>query len=130
MMFEALRDSKMRWVALVAMLFIGGMLPIEYGLYGVIMIILFYHTYTKPRDMIPVQLTWFCIALYLQAQYGVIGYISHTFSSVSIFQGISLAALPLISLYTQKQGTRRFKWAFYWVYPIHLGIFWLIAIGL
>ena len=42
-------------------------------------------------------------------------------------QWFALLAIPLLALYNGQRGKWRMKWLFYFYYPIHLAILWLLA---
>ena len=42
-------------------------------------------------------------------------------------QWFALLALPLLALYNGERGKWKLKWIFYFYYPVHLGILWLVA---
>lgn len=43
-------------------------------------------------------------------------------------QWLALLAIPLLALYNNTRGKWRIKWLFYFYYPLHLAVLWLIAI--
>lgn len=42
-------------------------------------------------------------------------------------QWFCLLALPLLALYNGQRGKWKLKWIFYFYYPVHLGLLWLLA---
>jgi len=39
----------------------------------------------------------------------------------------AMVAWPMIAAYNGQPGLKKWKWAFYWFYPVHLGLLWFIA---
>lgn len=42
-------------------------------------------------------------------------------------QWLSLLALPLLAFYNGQRGKWKLKWVFYFYYPVHLGVLWVLA---
>ncbi len=51
------------------------------------------------------------------------------FLSIGVWWGqwFALLAIPLLALYNGQRGQWRMKWLFYFYYPAHLGVLWLLA---
>ena len=95
---------------------IGELLPrfvkgfaVDYGFLGMVLPVLVYAMPDLPRQLIAAG---GCLALL----------------SLDSWQGqwFSLLALPLLALYNGQRGTWRLKWVFYFYYPVHLGLWWLL----
>lgn len=92
---------------------------IDYGVYGVILIVLYYF-FEKKRDIL------ICTALVFTVKYRALIY---PWSIYTIYYIFSIAACLLPVLYNKKRG-RKVKYFFYAFYPLHLliiGIFRVIG---
>jgi hypothetical protein len=85
-------------------------LQCDYGLGGVLLIDIFYKTKNSPW----IRLVLVALIMYLF--YGT-------------FELYGLIALPLIMLYNGKRGASA-KMIFYWFYPVHLLVLYLISVCL
>ncbi len=114
--------SQFGWVPTVVAIKGSMILPLEYGLYGVVAILLFHITFGKKRDTYIVQILWIVFALSIRTSItGLhLGFVMHALHAVSATQLISLASLPLIYMYTNMPGSVKYKQWFYWFYPVHL----------
>ena len=45
-------------------------------------------------------------------------------------QWFCLLALPLLALYNGQRGKLRLKWVFYFYYPVHIGLLWLLKMAI
>ena len=82
---------------------------VDYGFLGMVLPVLVYAMPDLPRQLIAAG---GCLALL----------------SLDSWQGqwFSLLALPLLALYNGQRGTWKLKWVFYFYYPVHLGLLWLL----
>ena len=124
----------------VPVFLLGSILSTDYGMYGVIFILVFY--LAKPENRISRSIAMFVI-VFMEYAYpyfywvcenaGVSlfllpGKMMHFAPSLSDF-GFALAAVVLVFFYNGKPGPK-VKWAFYIFYPAHialLGIIWYIG---
>ncbi len=121
MVYERYKETTVGWLLVLFTLGIGSLLPLEYGLYGVVTVFLFHLTYKQPKDMIVTQILWTLFAIALRGQYGVtFDFVGYTLYAASVYQVYMIGSLPLIYAYTGKPGYTKYKWWFYWFYPVHL----------
>lgn len=104
---EEINNRRIFVVPLVLILGTSYVIHCDYGIGGVLLIIMFYLTQNS---------TWMRIVLTVLILYG--------FWGVSELYG--LIALPLILLYNGKRGPSA-KMVFYWFYPVHLIILYLLS---
>lgn len=95
-------------ILLFAAAFFAEFIKTDYGFFGIIMIYIFYKF---EKDIL-------CNILFQ--------------AFINIFflggiQGYAVFAMLPISLYNEKQGINKFKYFFYWYYPLHLLCIWLIS---
>ncbi len=45
-------------------------------------------------------------------------------------QGFALAAMLPVYLYNGSMGCKKYKYFFYWYYPVHLILIWFIAVSM
>jgi len=121
--------SRFGWIFTALAIVGAGILPLEYGLYGVISIFLFHLKFGNKRDMYIVQILWIVFALYIKSVGDGLffGLVTHVLYAVNMTQLFSLIALPLIYMYTNTPGYTKYKWWFYGFYPVHLMFFVSIA---
>lgn len=107
-------------LAVCAVVFITVFLPrllphtdfsVDYGLWGVLLPVTVYLAKTRQKKLLCAVLSLVMLAL----QYGGV-------------QWYGLLALLPLALYSGTRGSPRFKWLFYWYYPLHLVA--IYAIGL
>ena len=111
-----LMDIKRRWWMLLPVIAACLWLNIEYGMYGIVLIIAFY-IFREKRWLSAVVLTLF-LALYgVRFYYGRFTY---------IYQGLAVLALPFIYIRTNSK-LRVNKYFFYVFYPVHLWV--IFAVG-
>jgi len=123
LLYDRLRgDRLLQRMSIALMIVFGLLIPTGYGLYGLLMIFIFYITYGKTEAMILWQSALTIAVVYLTQQYAyllstdMIRYLALPSST----QYWAIAALPLLALYSNKKGYAKHKWWFYWFYPIHL----------
>lgn len=109
---------------------LAAILPIDYGPYGILLTFVFYLTYGQPKRMLFWQTVLWLVLLILSQVALLTPFaevITNNFvSQIIIVQVVALFSVLLISLYNGVQGPR-FKWLFYWYYPVHLIVLLVIA---
>jgi len=123
LMYDRLRgDRLLQRMSLLLMIVFGLLIPTGYGLYGLLMIFVFNITYGKTEAMILWQSVLTIAVVYLTQHYAYLLPIDmiRYLALPSTTQYWSLAALPLLALYSNKKGYNKHKWWFYWFYPVHL----------
>lgn len=126
-------------IATVPIFMLGSILSTDYGMYGVIAIVIFY--FAKPENRITRAIAMaFVVFLEYGYPYVYTLYFERgirlfllpgkmMFPSHSLYEfQFALAAAILVFLYNGKQGPK-VKWAFYAFYPVHiaaLGVIWFI----
>jgi len=127
--YERFRTDKVvQILSMLGMMALGFLFPTGYGIYGLVMILLFHMTYGKAYAMILWQSMWMFVVIELAQEYshlfpyGVLRYLSLP----SAIQYYSLATLPLIALHSNNIGYNKHKWWFYWFYPVHLGVLYIL----
>ena len=119
--------NKMLGLALAGICAIlANIFQVDYGAAGVISIIFFYLYFKDFKKMAIaqaiIQLIFFCVNV-------ILPFVRHRawdISAVDIVEPFSLFSLLLIGMYTGKEGKKK-KYLFYWFYPIHLFILYLIT---
>lgn len=114
------KKSPLSWIAFIVAVIgaygVGELLPrvwkgfsVDYGFLGMVLPVVVYAMPDLPRQLIGAG---GCLALL----------------SLDSWQGqwFSLLALPLLALYNGQRGTWKLKWIFYFYYPVHLGLLWLL----
>ena len=127
-------------LAMIPLVLLGSILNTDYGMYGIIFILVFY--FARPENRVTRTVAAAGIVIY---EYGypymfslfyergiVLPYLGQMilFNARSVMFNnflFALIAVPLIFLYNGKQGVK-LKWAFYAFYPIHIAA--LVAIRL
>ncbi len=106
---------------------LGKLTFVDYGSYGIWMVLLFYWTRSLPYGWL-VQLVGM---LYINnAMAGLVYPVTLFGQTFEIGkQLLAVAALPLIWLYNGKQGrhSKPIQFACYWFYPVHMAVLYLIA---
>jgi len=103
----------------------------DYGFFGVFLIIILYLTRSNPKKMFIMALLSILI-IYTLNFFSVYIFNWYTPYFVSIFANVflelqALWGFVLISRYNGEKGRLLPKMFYYWFYPAHLIIFWLIA---
>ncbi|MGE7186244.1 TraX family protein [Peribacillus sp. NPDC006672] len=108
---------------------LGNIFFVEGGMFFVLLGILLYLSRSKVGITI-VYIIFHLIIFTAYAKWGVVkdGIINHLFP-FSDYQWMMISALPLLLLYNGKKGTG-LKYFFYFFYPIHIIILFLIGINL
>jgi len=131
MLYERFRhDVLRRRFCVMGMIAMSLLIPTGYGVYGLVMILLFHTTYGKTRDMLLWQGLWFAVILFATQH---IAAVAPTMFLVylalpSFIQGASLCALPLLAMYNQQKGYSGHPWWFYWFYPVHLTFLFILYV--
>lgn len=104
-------NGAMEGAAVLAFALAAEVLRSDYSFYGILMIYCFYLLEHN-----------FFINLLFQALINIrlLGYI----------QGFAVAAMLPIYLYNGSMGCKKFKYLFYWYYPVHLSLLWFMAVSL
>lgn len=108
--------EKERYISCVPLLLIPYLLPIEYGYYGVIMIVMMYFAKNLAAASIIFMNIVFIDVLPMTQYYEF---------SMPVIQFYSVLAIPFILLYNGLEG-KKMKYWFYFYYPIHLVILLII----
>ena len=117
---EPLASQRMKYACYVTLsLLIALFGMVDYSIFGVFMILVFYFTRQKPLSTV-----WQFIAMAFINCYLLAGQAIQLGSFAFPIQGFALLALPLIWLYNGKQGiqSKAFRLFGYLFYPLHLGI--------
>ncbi|ABP66213.1 TraX family protein [Caldicellulosiruptor saccharolyticus DSM 8903] len=105
-----------RWYFLVIIpLAISYFVPMDYGIYGVLSILIFYLSFDMPL----LQLIGFCILTWFEVH--LIGW------PVQFYSIISVVLILLIRMLPVEFELRLNKYFFYWFYPVHMLL--LVVIG-
>lgn len=108
---------------------LGNIFFVEGGIFFVLLGILFYLSKSK-AGITMVYISFHLIIFTAYAKWGVLkGAIIYYIFQFSDYQWMMISALPLILLYNGKKGTG-LKYFFYFFYPIHIIILYLIGINL
>lgn len=113
-----------RALLLFLLLLSAFLLRVEYGVAGVLSIILFYIFYKKPLLMTISQMLLF-FGLFTLPQIARALSTVHTVNMLAVIQPVCLLSLIIISHYNGTLG-RKWKYFFYLFYPIHLLIIYLL----
>lgn len=126
---ETFLELKIAFVVIVFAMFtfVSILLPLlfditfDYGFYGIMLTFAFYvFKFSKTE-----QIVSFVILLIIYTLVNVIGTNITFFSFISIF---SIFAIPFIILFNGEKGKLNLKYIFYWFYPIHIAILYIINI--
>jgi len=105
-----------RWYFLVVIpLAISYLVPMDYGIYGVLSVLIFYLFFDMPL----LQLIGFCILTWFEVH--LIGW------SVQFYSIISVVLILLIRMLPVEFELKLNKYFFYWFYPVHMLL--LVMIG-
>lgn len=126
---ETFLELKIAFVVIVFAMFtfVSILLPLlfditfDYGFYGIMLTFAFYiFKFSKTK-----QIVSFVVLLIIYTLVNVIGANITFFSFISIF---SIFAIPFIILFNGEKGKLNLKYIFYWFYPIHIAILYIISI--
>ena len=93
---------------------------IDYGIIGIILIMVFYFSKDKKTSLLYGAITLLVLSLY-NAYLG-------NFTLYSFNQFIGLLSIPILSLYNNEKGKVNLKYLFYIFYPLHLLIIYIITL--
>lgn len=122
-------------LVLAASCAIAELLKFEYGLMGILLILVFHvYRYDLRKTIIAGALvTTVGYMVHVVIASGAVHWISshsqnllESFISTDRVQAFGILALPLIYFYNGKKGKQLSKWFYYLYYPVHLGIIALI----
>lgn len=107
-------------IKVIALVLLGGLLLVDYGIFGILMILLFYTFRNKKCGWLGILIGMIAINCYfLEGQSLMI----ELFSKTIFFpiQGFAVLSLPIIWLYNGEKGSGgKIARAFgYWFYPLH-----------
>jgi len=131
MLYERFRhDVFLQSLSILILVVLSFLIPTGYGVYGLVMILLFHTTYGRAKDMMIWQTVWIvCMLVFAPHILSPFPHIVSIYLAIpSAIQVWSLGALPIIALYNEKIGNTTFKWWFYWFYPIHLAVLFILYI--
>jgi hypothetical protein len=100
----SLKNFKLGYLAIIPVLFVSEYLNVDYGMYGVLAVIIFYYFNENMRIIMFILLNVLFIL----------------FLGFGSLQFYSIAALPFINLYNGERGFKLNKYVFYTYYPAHL----------
>ena len=92
----------------------------EYGLYGVFLVVGFYFSKTKPKQLIA---GFFIILLF-----GIIDIVKSPTPITFLFKMFALFTIPLLVFYNKQKGKINLKYLFYIAYPANFLIIYLIQL--
>ena len=120
LVYEKERDKLISWAVIITIGISAMLLGFDYGLYGILMIILF-HIFYKSKIKKSIAFTILVII-----HFSLLTYLANDFSLlISMFS--TLTSLFFINMYNNKQG-KPLKYLFYIYYPLHLYILWIISL--
>ena len=111
------RRTELGLLAAAAAAVLAQALGSDYGLSGVIMILLLYLCREEKRKTV-----FFFLAVGLQAV--TLGLTNPAWGAAQLWAGFAI--LPIL-LYSGKPGRRKLRWFFYLSYPVHLLLLWLLS---
>lgn len=102
--FENIDNKYLKYIFLFIIPLLALVVPVDYGLYGVLTVIFFYLFYDKKLEL---SLSYYILT------------VVHCAINMTFFSLPSLLALPIILLYNGKKGPN-VKYLFYLFYPLHM----------
>lgn len=94
----------------------------DYSSYGILITLMFYIFKNQKIK----SLVWFAVLVITNLSLGLL--YSKTIEYELFFVAFQLLAIPLLLIYNGKKGSSNFKYVFYWFYPLHLIMLYIIKI--
>lgn len=116
--YDKMENKYLALLLNVAIILLAEPLCIEYGWYAVAMVVVLY---IFKKNKIWMSVMYIGIVLLYFFIKGLMNFTGLPFIICT------LISLPIILMYNGKKG-KEMKWFFYWFYPVHLGIVYLISL--
>ena len=94
----------------------------DYSSYGILITLMFYIFKNQKIK----SLVWFAVLVITNLSLGLL--YSKTIEYELFFVAFQLLAIPLLLIYNGKKGSSNFEYVFYWFYPLHLIMLYIIKI--
>ncbi len=94
----------------------------DYSSYGILITLMFYIFKNQKIK----SLVWFAVLVITNLSLGLL--YSKTIEYELFFVAFQLLAIPLLLIYNGKKGNINLKYVFYWFYPLHLIMLYIIKI--
>ena len=102
-------------------------ITISYGVYGVLLPLIFYILY---NSNVPYHklILWIIVAIAMILHWLIFYLVNPTCDILSFYTLFALLSIPVLLLYNRQKGKYSLKWFFYIFYPTHLLIIWLFSL--
>ncbi len=131
MAITLIRDEKntlIRFAIIIVAAVVAELIGADYGAAGVLSIIAFYLTFKDIKKMVFVQTCIFSLFYVLPATMTMMYTSSSSFiPPLGLFQIFAVVSLLFIGFYNNQQGPK-LKYLFYFFYPLHLLVLYLIKV--
>ncbi len=123
---ERTRKNSAYFLLVIAMIFLSVFTYASYGAFGITMIVLFYMLRKyRGADILGFLGVLYLFYGFMNWGFSIEGYHYNVLSINSIQMYAGFAAVPLV-FYSGKKGGSSYKWLFYFIYPVHLGLIYFI----
>lgn len=102
-------------------------ITISYGVYGVLLPLIFYILYNSNFPYHKLIL-WIIVAIAMILHWLIFYLVNPTCDILSFYRLFALLSIPVLLLYNGQKGKYSLKWFFYIFYPTHLLIIWLFSL--
>lgn len=102
-------------------------ITISYGVYGVLLPLIFYILYNSNFPYHKLIL-WIIVAIAMILHWLIFYLVNPTCDILSFYTLFALLSIPVLLLYNRQKGKYSLKWFFYIFYPTHLLIIWLFSL--
>ena len=102
-------------------------ITISYGVYGVLLPLIFYILYNSNFPYHKLIL-WIIVAIAMILHWLIFYLVNPTCDILSFYTLFALLSIPVLLLYNGQKGKHSLKWFFYIFYPTHLLIIWLFSL--
>ena len=102
-------------------------ITISYGVYGVLLPLIFYILYNSNFPYHKLIL-WIIVAIAMILHWLIFYLVNPTCDILSFYTLFALLSIPVLLLYNGQKGKYSLKWFFYIFYPTHLLIIWLFSL--
>ena len=102
-------------------------ITISYGVYGVLLPLIFYILYNSNFPYHKLFL-WIIVAIAMILHWLIFYLVNPTCDILSFYTLFALLSIPVLLLYNGQKGKYSLKWFFYIFYPTHLLIIWLFSL--